>query len=709
MKFNKETLQKHGFWIGLGGFGVLWLVALMITMFSGDDAAKKAWDAAVAAVSGVKNPKTKEWQIPWNQHGDKFRSKKDEAWQSAWKVQAGMYNWPDGMGVNLLYPDDAWGQSPERDIEERTKYRSTFYPQQFAGLEERVAPVQFEGGFDKVFPQQVWDGRRTPTREECWLAQEDFWVRREMLDIVRETLDAVARFQPIPADPKETLPDGVVARSRWRNADWELDLLVEKDPGHASRKLISPRSKIKNLSQRTLTLASADGTRGIFFDIYQANKEQDGSLTRLDQPAPYRLRVAGEPLPPGRDTEFKSSSPVDRIDLTKPIVVYQVFSWETSPIRQIDKLEVAAHSSRTVTAGLKVREDLKKLDPDPTEETPAAGAAGAGGVPGRPGGGPMTPGAPGSGSGMPGSGSGMPDSRSGMPGGGQSGGSGSGGFGSGGFGGGALPADATKVNHISRERYMHVTPQCRHLPLVLRVVLDQDHVHELLTAVANSRLRIQITQIQESHVQNLLPAAAGGPAGPGAGPGLGPMPGSGAGVGPVGPGGPKMAGPGPGPGPGGDGRPRGGSSMPPGGIRPGSGFGGSGGVPGRPGIGPGGTPTGPGGPVGPGMPTGRPDTATQAEENSALVELTIYGLASLYERPRLTQAPGATPGAPGGALAPVAPAPKATGPTAPATPAPAPATSGPGAPAPAKGPAPTVPTPSAPAAPTPTPPGPGRS
>jgi hypothetical protein len=63
----------------------------------------------------------------------------------------------------------------------------------------------------------------------------------------------------------------------------------------------------------------------------------------------------------------------------------------------------------------------------------------------------------------------------------------------------AAPEDVTPVNKIPRPRYLHVTPQRHHLPLALRVIVEQGHGNDVLAAVANSRLRIQITQVQLSY------------------------------------------------------------------------------------------------------------------------------------------------------------------------------------------------------------------
>lgn len=101
-----------------------------------------------------------------------------------------------------------------------------------------------------------------------------------------------------------------------------------------------------------------------------------------------------------------------------------------------------------------------------------------------------------------------------------------------GMGVGAAPdGNSTTLNRINRLRYMTRTPECRHLPIALRVVVDQAHIHDVLAALSNSPLRTQITQV--TMVSAGAPGKTSGPGagGPGTGPGGPGMPGSGMGPG----------------------------------------------------------------------------------------------------------------------------------------------------------------------------------
>ncbi len=49
--------------------------------------------------------------------------------------------------------------------------------------------------------------------------------------------------------------------------------------------------------------------------------------------------------------------------------------------------------------------------------------------------------------------------------------------------------------HLERNRYLMATEQARHLPIAMVLVVEPEHVNDVLIAVANSPLRIQTTQV----------------------------------------------------------------------------------------------------------------------------------------------------------------------------------------------------------------------
>src|SRR5262249_32680852 len=92
-----------------------------------------------------------------------------------------------------------------------------------------------------------------------------------------------------------------------------------------------------------------------------------------------------------------------------------------------------------------------------------------------------------SGSGQPGGGSGPPGGGSAPPGGMAMGG--------GGDKGGKQPDLSETPNKIKRTRYVLCNQVVRRVPIAFTVFIDQDYRNEVLTAVANSTMRVQTTQV----------------------------------------------------------------------------------------------------------------------------------------------------------------------------------------------------------------------
>jgi hypothetical protein len=63
-------------------------------------------------------------------------------------------------------------------------------------------------------------------------------------------------------------------------------------------------------------------------------------------------------------------------------------------------------------------------------------------------------------------------------------------------------------NGLVRDRYLDVTEQVRRMPVGVVLLIDQEHVPELLASLTNSRLRLQIAQIGWHHFRGTLPPPA---------------------------------------------------------------------------------------------------------------------------------------------------------------------------------------------------------
>jgi hypothetical protein len=171
---------------------------------------------------------------------------------------------------------------------------------------------------------------------------------------------------------------------------------------------------------------------------------------------------------------------------------------------------------------------------------------------------------------------------------------------------------STSSNGLERDRYLHRTEQVRRMPIGVVLVVDQAHIQDVQRAFANSRLRFQNVQIHWQRFRGTLDSGSGSA---------------------------SMTTPSPGsPSPGGFRGPGGGGSPapPPVGGRPAAGGGGGAASPdaGPPSAGRGG-----GRPAAGGSPSSGATQPVPDEAMTSLVELTIYGIASLYERypPRPTE------------------------------------------------------------------------
>ncbi len=696
MKLDSDSLQKHLFWLLLGVVIPVVLVALGFLLFSVAGKINDKKEAVTKAKTDLETvskgtPKNQRWLTAYEGEKQKWTGKRDEVHQKAWQAQSDLMTWPTKL--QPIYQDKYFGDPI--DPNDRTEYADSLYKTQFAELywlpvpfnkaNKKEVNVQYKGGPDGfwMFLQPVqWTSGDIPSSENIWLAQENLWVRRELLRVVRQANELVGVFQEVnddeatePAKPAagdkvagkdKTAPaaDKVSAKvkapaaskaaakakpaaadeldhKRFRNHYWELDLVMARN-ANGERVL---RGKLTNIAKRQLAL-------GTTF-IVRVQPRADGRTAWV--------HVDGEPLPAGKSTLIKEL-PIDQASPEGIFGVEQAYNWRTVPVKRIEMLAMSYPSHRNATRQL-MPPNFPSLKPKEGEEAltdPMLGDAGAGMMGGGMMGGGMGPGGMGPG-GMPGAtdapGGMMPGMMGGM---GMRGGEGmmGGGMMGGGMMGGGMGM-GMDMGPLRLHRYIDVTGQVRRLPVALVVIVDQAHIQDFLTAFANSRLRIQTTQVHwQRCYESMKPygyefGTEGGVVGPG---GMGP---GGVGPGAMGPGGM---------GPGGMGRMggmmgRGGDADAPGapmmGRMPGGGMGPAGMGGGMPAVGERGGPMARMGGVGGMMPggayrgmnfggmpgdtdysgmpgygmTGMSGYPQEGEiETFNLVELTVYGIASLYER-----------------------------------------------------------------------------
>jgi len=668
VKVDQEFLLKNRFWIGLGFVVPLVLVSLLLLWISvagAIETERKAVDDSKKALEGINNPKNQIWVDELHKIDESIAGKKNQVWAKAWRAQQNLMTWPAKLAPK--YKDKYFGDpidTYDRDFftDKDTGYASQFYYELW-DIVDPIDPrtglgaVQFKDSWESVI-QPVRDFPNLPlTSEDVWLAQEDLWVKRELLRVVRDANDSVGVFhvkpppedgqkkaEPAPDKAKLKVPpdEEIKAYKVFVSPYWEAEVvLTQKKDKHYIR------GSLKNISSRRQPLG--------FYLLVRLMKGRDA------QPVPVALD--GEPLGTGDSMVFfyraineqkKEPSPVDRFN---PVGIYGVeedFNWRTVPVKRIDIVALGYSGHRIANRSLKPY-------PAFAPKTDAGAADATSPVPGA------VPGSP------PG---GASDAPSGAP------------AGMGAFGAGGTQEASKSKNGLERYRYIDVAANgpVRRMPVAMVLIVDQNHIAEALAAFANSRLRIQTVQAhwQRAH-ENLEPPEQGSEVTSAQGGGDRPaMPSS-------------MGSPGSMGRPGGSGKRLGGMGMGGGGMgmpAPPRGESGGGGDPRRRGYGSGGNyggmPRMPGAP-GSSFPGMRPDgltggTGEAEEEELSLVELSIYGIASLYERypPRTPPAEAGdatkTEGQPAGAGAPAA-APT-TPPAEGATPAAPPATGTPPAPAP---------------------------
>ena len=295
--------------------------------------------------------------------------------------------------------------------------------------------------------------------------------------------------------------------------------------------------------------------------------------TRLDLP-PFEFQIQGE-FVPGEEAIAIPPLPshvfAPGTNFTEIAKVEQILDEKTVPIRRLDRLALGYPSAKYYTTAL--NNPRFWPDPDATAATTAAAPAG----------GPM--------------GEGM------MMGPGPVVGNNSGG---GDLAGTMRPGEAgamtlTKLADGNKKRYVDVTDQVRRMQVAFTVVVDQQYITDVMIAYANSPLRFECVQYHWKRASLPTSPSSGGSvaSGQSSDEGGSSITGS-VGVGldssPYGP---------MGQGPMGIGRPSGGESK---------GFGGNqfGGIP--------------------GLSATSLSNVSEAQANSGLVELTVYGLISLYEK-----------------------------------------------------------------------------
>ncbi len=587
-----EVLKKNIFWIlaGVAPF-LTFLTFLFVFLFVGGEVATKS-EAITKDLTDLGNKKAKGVKplATMDKQKDVIAQQKQKLWEANWDQQLKLFTWPTASNGDLKAFEQKYQKFGEKmsvfNDEFSTFKTKSVYEGVYERLAESIKPTLFAGNNWRGVLRHVSDWTdKTPTNNQVWLALEDMWVQKGLLDPIVAVNASAAVFAPID-DGKDPL------KRKFRSRVWDLDLEVPKEGKQAGKIILA---KLTNRTDRMQLLGNG--------------KTMNLRVWLADGGTPILFRIEAAFLKANEVMEVKPVPNLhaipDGTEVKKLARVEQILDARTVPVRRIDVVQLGKVDARHAAAALKQPKFF------PEDAVVDATAGGPGGMPGGPGG-------EGSAGGM---GAMMGSRGAGSP---------------GGLAGGAAAnfGIPTAVLDGNKKRYIDVTDQVRRMPVGMVLVVDQMFLQDTLVAFANSSLRFQVTQYHWKRFRGTLSNAtdpsgggdggelSGNPGGPG-----GMMPGM-SGMMPGGPGGGMMPGT---------------SGMMPGrgGFQGSSGFGPPGGGSSEGGFGSGGF--GSGGFGGGGFGGGGGAAVTEAQATSGLVELTVYGIITLYEKYDTKVADGTAP------------------------------------------------------------------
>jgi hypothetical protein len=489
MRVDKDQLIKHHFWILLGVFLILWIVsAVLIKTTDVGTKAKADYTAALGSIKAVesKSPKNESFNQPWIEYGNTYKGQKEKVWNDAWEVQKDMFDWPhnsDAQLDRLKYPDD------EVKWTERSEYRE-LWKTQFQKLQAEVAPVEFKGGTGGYVHIMMpgFSGSSTPFSAPI-AAGTGARGGPSMGG-------GGVNVAPVQASPTDT-PSGGIWDGFWQHVPTVEEMWLAQEDFWVKRELLRiVRDAVSSIDrfEEVQEDKDKDKPEGIFsrhhfrnslwdidFLLEKQGRNQwlisDRSTIKNLHPAGRTVplsasptsgglhfavkqgnkrvpfSVDGEPLPYGASASFRKKWKIDSITFDRPFELEQEFEAANCPVREIIDIELGKHSHRTNSPL------LTSLSIKPPKSDVLAAAGGT-----------TPPPAPQAGA-------------------------------------GAGESEFTP-NHLPRRRYVFRTEQVRHIPVALHLIVDIAHMHDVLIAMSNSRLRVQTTQVQFRHISGFHPEEA---------------------------------------------------------------------------------------------------------------------------------------------------------------------------------------------------------
>jgi hypothetical protein len=463
MTLDKETLLRNRFWVMLGVFLPLVLIALIYlsTGVAGELDNQRNHIKKVETDLDGNFPKVKG---KTDSELERLKSKtaqldqrRVELWKEAWALQDGLQVWPKAIEEAALLDKNGGKPLTERKFGETLSNElCAEYAQNkvYGAQYEELAQIFHEDlsklgkgkrGYDPVIFKEGWKNviqhvaewktatQGPPSYKEVWVAQEDFWVQRELLLALNKANKSVATFKKVKAgkdiDPNDPL------QGSFENRYWHLDLkIAKKDQVFVLTGRITNPEKSDDGQDRPKKMQQI----GLIFFWLYLDKDPNSKVP---------IAVQGENLAWGKSQEIRET-PLLGLDLAPQGIfgVEQVLQPKNSPIKRIDQLVLGSQSHRTygsLNAPAFLRDSFVARPP------PKGGAA-----PGKE----------------------------------------------------AAPTNLTDNGVLSQRYYNPQTDktEVRRMPIGMVLVVDQAHIPDVEAALVSSRLRFQITQVLWQHFRGAL-------------------------------------------------------------------------------------------------------------------------------------------------------------------------------------------------------------
>jgi hypothetical protein len=544
---DKESLKKNHFWYLFGGVMVVIVVVLICVLVGGSTEAATKKDALAKgkkAVADAKAPKNDKFIQPWNQAKGEYADVKDKVWEKAWKAQEAFYVWPeaDGIAKDLL---DSKGQQIDynklmlyaadtKDLELRVRERyAEVYPLQFANtkgkdkssLKDLVTPAIFgrdDTEFATIMAPTLATASSTigaPQGRGSGAGRGDYTATTtgpqgsgtSYLTVVgREKAEQVKG----PPTPEEIW---LLQEDLWVKREL-LNILHTVQQNAARFKPVEVKAdepRPDGVQKDAVIHRFTNGT--LEFTLYVENKGNGSVLSpksTLKNVSPDQAVQVVSEARGTKELEFNlvkvnkegvkvKNGPTVTFTVGGEPLAYNQSMPLTSLPERVDNLDLSQDF------GLEQKFDwsnapIRRIDALVTAKQSHRTAIGA--LNPNPifkskdeAAGPGGPGGPGAPGGQPGAPTPGGQPTAQMP--AASGGTGE----RGGFGGpGAANSDATPYG-LERDRYIFATEYARHLPIAMDLVVEPAYIDDLLVAIANSPLRIQATQVAFQKLARVSP------------------------------------------------------------------------------------------------------------------------------------------------------------------------------------------------------------